>query len=42
MVAAVLALLGALAGVAISTRTAKAPAADAGKPIGQPATPVAA
>jgi MFS family permease len=42
MVAAALALLGALAGLALSTRTATAPAADAGKPVGQPATPVAA
>jgi EmrB/QacA subfamily drug resistance transporter len=42
MVAGVLALLGALAGLAIATRAADAPAAEAVKPIGQPATPVAA
>jgi MFS family permease len=42
MVAAVLALLGALAGLAVSTRAAKAPAAEAERPSGRAATPVAA
>ena len=42
MVAAVLALLGALAGFAVSTRAAKDPAAEATKPIARAATSVVA
>jgi hypothetical protein len=42
MVAGVLAILGALAGLAISTSATRAPAAEAAQPVVQSAIPVAA